>query len=580
MNIVSVCRKFNCILSKEQKHKLFGLGILMTIAGFMEMVSVSLMVPFIEAVMRPDELMNKKIFTSLCSLLNVSSPYEMLIMLSLFMAFIFIVKNLYLLFQITIQNKYVYNCRFLTQKKLLDCYLNRPYEYFIYAKSGEIIRVIGDDTRAAFSALTTILSLASETVVTIFLVGMVFVIAPKLTLIMVVVIACVVAMIQAINRPLLSKAGKKYLENYAGMNQWLIQAIQGIKELKVMKKERFFEKQYERNGLEFVKAEYKHQTLSVVPRFMIEATSMSAFFIAIALMISKNVELDELIPMLSGVAMAAVRLLPAANRITGSLSSISFQEPAVDQLICNMNEAENSSAIHPKIESGKHITSFSKEIVFDDVEYGYPGSDKLILNGVNVTIKKGKTVGIIGVSGSGKTTTVDLLLGLLFPQKGCVLVDGIDISNDLDGWHRNAAYIPQFIYLLDGSIRENVAFGVESEEINDEIIWNVLRDASLEEYVNSLPEKLDTQIGERGMRISGGQRQRLGIARALYRNPSVLIFDEATSALDNGTEQAIMDSINSLHGHKTMIIIAHRLSTIEGCDEVYRVCDGKISREK
>lgn len=189
-------------------------------------------------------------------------------------------------------------------------------------------------------------------------------------------------------------------------------------------------------------------------------------------------------------------------------------------------------------------------------------------------------MGVVGASGAGKTTAVDILLGLLKPQKGKVLIDGTDISLDMDGWLSEIGYIPQFIFMLDGDIRENVAFGVPEGEIDDDKVWEALEEAALAEFVKSLPDGLNTQIGERGLRLSGGQRQRIGIARALYSDPSILFFDEATSALDNETEAAIMDSINHLHGTKTMVIIAHRLTTIEGCDIVYRVEDGKIRRER
>ena len=193
---------------------------------------------------------------------------------------------------------------------------------------------------------------------------------------------------------------------------------------------------------------------------------------------------------------------------------------------------------------------------------------------------KGESIGIVGNSGAGKTTLVDIILGLLKPQSGQVFVDGLDIEHDMKGWHNCVGYIPQMIFMLDDSIRNNVCFGIDEKDIDEERLWMTLRDASLYEFVNNLPEGVNTQIGERGVRLSGGQRQRIGIARALYRNPSVLVFDEATSALDNDTEMAIMDSIHSLHGNKTMIIIAHRLSTIEACDHIYRVDNEKVIKER
>lgn len=214
-----------------------------------------------------------------------------------------------------------------------------------------------------------------------------------------------------------------------------------------------------------------------------------------------------------------------------------------------------------------------------NITYRYPNTDTLIFDDANVTFPVGRSIGIVGTSGAGKTTIIDICLGLLHPEKGVVLADGVDIQTNYRGWLRNIGYIPQTIFMLDGSIRKNVAFGVPDEDIDDEKVWNALREAQLDEHVRSLPDGLDTEIGERGIRLSGGQRQRIGIARALYEDPEVLVLDEATSALDGETEAAIMDSINRLHGRKTLIIIAHRLTTIAGCDMIFRVKDGKVVRD-
>ena len=215
-----------------------------------------------------------------------------------------------------------------------------------------------------------------------------------------------------------------------------------------------------------------------------------------------------------------------------------------------------------------------------DITYAYPGTEKKIFDHANLEIPVGKSVGIVGTSGSGKSTVVDILLGLLKTHQGTICADGINIKDNYRSWLRNVGYIPQMIFMLDDTIRKNVAFGISEEEMQEDRIWEVLKEAQLDEFIKSLPEGLDTGIGERGIRLSGGQRQRIGIARALYNNPEILILDEATSALDNDTEAAIMESINRLHGKKTLIIIAHRLQTIENCDIVYRIADGQANIER
>ena len=229
---------------------------------------------------------------------------------------------------------------------------------------------------------------------------------------------------------------------------------------------------------------------------------------------------------------------------------------------------------------GTHTITSNQSVELSDITYSYPNAEHPVLEHANMVIPVGKSVGIVGSSGSGKTTAIDILLGLLSPQEGHVLVDGVDIQQDYSGWLSHLGYIPQMIFMLDDTIRANVAFGIPKENVAEEQVWRALEEAQLKDFVESLPEGLDTTIGERGVRLSGGQRQRIGIARVLYTDPELLIFDEATSALDNETEAAIMESINALHGKKTLVIIAHRLTTIEECDMVYRVENGDIVRER
>lgn len=582
MIVFRIIRKFNQLLSNYQKVKIAELFVLMVMAGFFEMLSVSMMLPFITAVMKPDDVMQNKYMKIICDCLNIHNTRTFLMYMALVMAGCYIVKNLFLLFQMTIQNKFVFNNMLNTQQELLRVFMSRPYEYFLSAKSGEILRIISTDTTNAFSALTNLLSLFSESVVAFAVLLTVFIMAPGMTLFIGIVLLVLTLLIMKFLKPLLKQSGELYQTSYAGMNQWLLQSIHGIKETKLMRKEQFFLDKYSKDGSGYVKASYHNVALSVVPRLMIEAIAMGLFFVAIAMMIYAGISLESIIPVLSVVAMAAIRLLPAMNRISVSVSALIFREPAIDQMILNLNEAKESIA-HDSVymDDEKHkINVLNDKIEFVDVNYKYPTSSDYILEDANITVMKGTSIGIIGASGAGKTTAIDVLLGLLKPKSGKVLVDGTDIEMDIDGWLSNIGYIPQSIFLLDGSIRDNVAFGIDVDKVDDKAVWNALREAALEDFVKSLPDGLNTQIGERGLRVSGGQRQRIGIARALYNDPAVLVFDEATSALDNDTEKAIMESINRFHGLKTLIIIAHRLTTIKNCDSIYRVKNGKIIKER
>lgn len=583
MAIFRVLGKFRFILSRHQKIRIIELCVLMIIAGFMEMLSVSLILPFVEAIVNPDKIMHNKYVLLLCRMFGIESHRTFLVFLALVMAAIYIIKNIFLLFQMTIQNRFVYNNMFATQQALLKSYLLRPYEYFLGVKSGEILRIIGSDTSRAFSILTQILSLLSETVVSAVLLFTIFLTAPGITIAMGAILLVMIWFIQTLLRPLLKTAGKIHQTTYANMNQWLLQSIQGIKEVKLMKREQYFQDNFQKEGRAYVKAVYQSLTYGMVPRFMIEAVAMCIFFVTVAIMIYKGAALEDIIPIVSAIAMAAIRLLPSVNRISGNISNITFGEPAVDKMLEHLLSLKEYEARHMLEETDTkpgYIKNLQKSIDLSDIVYGYSSGTANVLNHATLHIDKGMSAGIVGASGAGKTTAVDILLGLLKPQNGKVLVDGTDIQMDMDGWLSNIGYIPQSIFMLDGSIRENVAFGVNADTVEDSIVWDALQEAAIADFIRSLPEGLDTQIGERGMRLSGGQKQRIGIARALYTNPSVLVFDEATSALDNETEAAIMDSINHLRGTKTLIIIAHRLSTIEGCDVVYRVENGQIERER
>lgn len=589
MSIVRVIHKFRLILSKHQKIRIIELAILMIIAGFLEMLSVSLVLPFVDAVINPEDFMVNKYVQLFCKVFEITEYRTFLIGLALVMAGLYVLKNTFLLFQMMIQSRFVNNNRFAVQKRLLSSYMGKPYEYFLDVKSGDVIQSINNDTSAVFGLLTTLLSFFSESVVSLSLIITILVIAPGITLGVAALMFLMVGIIQILFRPRLQKIGMDGRQSSAKMNQWLLQSTQGIKEIKIMRREKFFLKRFDEIGKVNVKSAYLYSTLSQLPRFMIEATSMASFFVVIAVMISNGVRLESIIPMLSGIAMAAIRLLPSVNRISSSLATLSYNEVSLNKMydkLVNINESDkgtkqerDESVTEP--ETTYCETTRKDEILsLDEVSYRYPKGEADILDCVNMTVNVGQSIGIVGPSGAGKTTTMDIALGLLPPKKGMVRFRGKNIQVDMDSWLDNVGYIPQSIFILDSDIRDNVAFGVEPGDIDDERVWKALKDAALDDFVRTLPEGLDTQLGEQGLRLSGGQRQRIGIARALYSEPEVLFFDEATSALDNETENAIMESINRLKGNKTMIIIAHRLSTIEGCNHIYRVDGKKIIQER
>ena len=587
MSIIRVIKKFQKILSTHQKLRIAELAVLMVIGGVLELCSVSLVLPFMSAVLNPEEVMGKWYVQSVCNMFGIESASTFLIFLSIVLAVIYILKNIYLLFEYDLQYRFTYGNMLVMQRRLLHNFIHRPYEYFLKVNSGEMIRIVNTDTADSFYMLTVLLEIFTETIVAIMLLIGIFVITPTITMGMAAVLLIMLFVIMRTIKPILYKVGLENQASAAGMNKWLLQAIQGIKELKIMNKEKFFQENFETYGSTYVNSLQKNQILLIVPKFFIEAISMSTMFIIVALLIYNGSSLETIVPMLTAVAMAAMRLLPSINRISNSMGAINYREPKLDKLMEYLAEIEDRNELHPADDKershevrSREEKPFEENIKLEQVSYHYPDSDVNILEAADLKIKKGQSVGIVGPSGAGKTTMIDILLGLLKPGGGRVMVDGIDIEKDITNWHEQIGYIPQTIFMLDDTICANVAFGIEKKDILDENVWESLEEASLADFVRSLPEGLDTEIGERGVRLSGGQRQRLGIARALYYKPDVLIFDEATSALDRETEAAVMESINKLHGQKTMIIIAHRLTSIEKCDNIYKVENGKIELER
>lgn len=588
MSILRIIKKYNQLLTGHQKARVLQLGMLMVLGGLLETVSVSLMIPLIEGILNTEEMMNKWYAGIICNFLQIDTERGFLICLSLILAAIFILKNIYLVFEYNIQYKFVYYNMFEMQKKLLDIFIHRPYEYFMSVNSGETIRVINQDVVVVYSLLATLLLMFTEIVITVMLIIGIFVIAPVITICVAIILVAIVLLIYLNVKPILKREGQRRNDALTEMNKWLIQSIQGIKEIKVMKKEPYFKANFERYGSVYVRSQRISSVLGVLPRFIVEGSCLSSMFIAVAVMVFLGVNLESLIPVLTAVAMAAIRLLPSVNRISSYLNQMAYGEPTIDKVLECMNEIEEYGKSYEVMKDGNVMDEdrvdngfgLENSIKVNDLSYCYPNSAENVLYSVSLAITKGDSIGIVGASGAGKTTLVDVLLGLLKPQGGEVKADGVNIADNLPAWLDRIGYIPQTIFMLDGTIRENIAFGEEPANVSDDNVWRVLDEAALKDFVESTPDGLDTQIGERGMRISGGQRQRIGIARALYTNPDVLIFDEATSALDNETESEIMHSIDKLHGKKTLIIIAHRLSTIEACDHVFRVEDGKVLKER
>lgn len=566
-------------MSKKQVFHLIGLFIMMIIAGFMEMCSVSLILPFMNIVMKPEDTMKKWYIIKLCKSFGVSSTNKFLILIALLLATIYFVKNCFILLEVYAQQRFIGNAMYSVQSRCIHALIYSSYEFFMGISSEKILTITGELIPQLFILLTQLMNMCSELVTASMLILTLFIITPKISLVMGACLSMLLLFIAKIIKPAIRRASKQASVARSGMNKWQLQAINGMKELKIMRTEEYFLTNFDVSARGYAESQRRQTVWANVPRSVIETFTMCGFLVVIAIHISNGNRIGNMFPVITAIAMAAVRLLPAANRISTAMGAVAYAGPYLNEVLSFIDEAEkerkHESSIHDKDD-----LRFEKQIRMNGVKYRYPHTEKPVLDGASMTIKKGESVGVVGVSGAGKTTAIDIILGLLSPQAGDVTVDGIDISENTFKWFTKVGYIPQDIFLLDDSIRRNVAFGIGVKEIDDACVWKALDESALGDFVRGLPQGLDSQIGERGIRLSGGQRQRLGIARALYRKPEILFLDEATSALDNGTEEAIMESVNNLKSKMTIIIIAHRLTTIEPCDHVYKVENGMIKKER
>ncbi len=583
--MIKILKRLNILLDKKQKRKMVLIVFLMLIGGVLESLSISAVIPVMEIIINPDAVNTNKYMAWIYNTLHLTSSMQFTLIMLLMLVLAFVLKNLFLFFQNMVQLKFVYTNQFATSRRMMINFMKRPYEYYLGAETAVIQRNITSDVNNMYALILTILQLTSEVVVFACLAAVLLIADAAMVLTISGLLVVVLVVIKVVLKPIMYKAGQDNQDYYSGLFKWIEEAVMGIKEIKVANKEHYFINEYAKCGEGYVGAVQKYNIYNSTPRLLIETICIAGLVGYMSVVLMNGASMEEMVPQLSVFTVAAMRLLPSANRINNYSTSISYFEPFLWNVSEHLQtEIHDDNVVYDEnvYRQKKEVEKLpvNKEIELNDITYKYPNTEKLIFNHANLTIPIGSAVGIVGPSGSGKTTMVDVLLGLLKLQTGTIKADGVDVQTNYEGWLKNVGYIPQTIFMIDDNIRKNVAFGFADDEIDDEKVWAALKEAQLDEFVRGLPEGLDTGIGERGIRISGGQRQRIGIARALFEDPEVLVLDEATSALDGETEAAIMDSINRLHGKKTLIIIAHRLTTIEKCDMVFRVEDGNIIKER
>ena len=560
------------LLQPSQRRSAAVLLCLMLVGMVLETLGIGLIIPAFAFMTQSDLVARYPRITSGTGWLGHLSRGELVVIGMLVLAAVYAVKALFLAFLTWRQMSFVYGLQAELSHRLFAGYLRQPYMFHLQRNSAELIRnAITETNLFTQTCLVAGMGLLTEMLVVIGISALLVLVAPLGALVVVGILGTAVWGFNRVTHQRLLRWGAARQMHEGLRLQHLQEGLGGAKDVKLLGREQEFLAQYHQHNLGNARVGQRYQTLQQFPRLGLELLAVCGLAALVIVMVAQNKPLDALLPTLGLFAAAAFRVLPSANRAMMAVQNVRYALPAINVLHGELRVLK--SAEEP---AAARQLEFQQYLALDNVSFCYPSSHRPALQGVSLTVLRGTTVGFIGESGAGKSTLVDIILGLLQPSSGAVRVDGVDIRTNLRGWQDRVGYVPQTIFLTDDTLRRNVAFGLADAQINEHSVWSAVRAAQLEEFINSLPQGLDTMVGERGVRLSGGQLQRIGIARALYHDPSVLVLDEATSSLDTQTERGVLDAVRKLHGEKTIIIVAHRMSTVEDCDQLFRLEGGRI----
>lgn len=592
LQIIQILRKLNYILNKKQRQKAIMVLLVIIISSGFELIGVTAILPFVQAVLTPEALMENEIVRRIMTWFSLTNTDGLLMLFGVALMLLYLVKNGFMIFSQFVQADYATKIQKDLSVKMLRSYMSRPYSYFLDINSSELLRGCNSDINDVYTILSYIMTIFAECL-SIVMIGAFIVwtdplIATGVLLLMGIVLLGIVILF----KPKLKKAGKERIEALTQKNKAIYQTASGIKEVFVMQRKDLFAKEYENASEQVRKAQRIYDTLNNCPDRIVEGICVSGIIgivcIRLGMSDAGNV---EFIPKLGAFAMAAFKIFPSIGKLANRMNGIIYNLPGFNNVYSIMVEADlfeeeqkKYVETHGNIEKLKDVEDnlqFNEQLSIENVFWKYNKANKPVLTNAGLIVHKGESIAFIGASGAGKTTLADIILGLLHPQSGSVKMDGIDVYTIPKEWAHIVGYVPQAVFLIDDTVRNNISFGLPGELVTDEEIWTALERAQLAEFIHSLPDGLDTVVGERGVKFSGGQKQRIAIARALYNKPEILVLDEATAALDNETESAVMESIDALQGQITMIIVAHRLTTIRNCDRIYEIKDGvAVERNK
>lgn len=578
---VSLFHKLGYIFDKRDKWKLLLLMGAIVAGSLLELLAVVVFMPFINVLQDQGAIWRTPSLKWVYDLFGFHSAKEFMILLTVVIILIYIVKNIYLILEKDYIFRFSYNMQRKLSTRLLSAYMKEPYTFHLNNNVAVMQRSLHEDTARFMQVILYSLELGAELVVCTVLVAYLLIeVSKSITVIMLGFLAVFVGSFLLVSRKYSRRLGLENQGYYGKIFQWMNQALGGIKEIKILERETYFTDEFESYWKKYARGLRLARTISVLPKYTVEAVSMTGLLVAVIVkLLFGQADMVYFVAQLGAFAVAAMRLMPSMGRINEHASNMLYALPSVELVYQALVEVEEYTE-KTEQKDVQEDWRLRRGISIQGVSYHYPDTDEWVLKDVNFTIPKGTSVAFVGSTGSGKTTMVDIILGLLAPQEGAVMADEINVHEKLKTFHAQVGYIPQTIYLSDDTIRNNIAFGVRQEEIDEAAVCAAVERAQLKEFIDSLPLGLDTIVGDRGVRLSGGQRQRIGIARALYHDPEILVLDEATSALDNETEAAVMEAIENLQGMKTMLIIAHRLTTIRNVDKIYEVAEGRVVEKK
>ena len=575
--MIKEIKKIRFMLDKEQRNSLLILSLLLVIGMFLEIIGLGVILPIITFILDFEIFASNELISEYFG--NIIRQYEyntIAQVMLLGLIIIYAVKTFFLAFltyrqSIILENLYAY-----LSINLFKRYIVQPYKYHLNRDFPAMLKNLQIEVYNLVTYCRAILTIFVETSLSIAVVGTILFIEPIGALLVGILFIFLGSIYYTITKRKLIEWGEKRTSLDKHLSKISLESLSGIKDIKLFSREKNFMGLFNQMTYKKTKIASYHETVSQLPRFYLELVTVIALVFFIVFMIYIGQSKLVMISTIGVFVAATFRMIPSVNRVIGSLQTIKYYKSSVDliyqefnNLFIPANEFNNEDKIR-----------FKREIILKNIEFRYNSNQKIILNNVSLKIKKGQTIGIIGKSGSGKSTIVDIINGLLKPSYGKIIVDGSIINEKDKEWQKNIGNVGQDIYLIDDSIKRNIGFGLNDSQIDEKRIRNVLKAAQLFDFVNELKNRADTIVGERGIQLSGGQRQRIGIARALYHDPEVLIFDEATASLDNKTEKEVMKSIYRLSEDKTILIVAHRLSTLTDCDEVYEIIDGKINKKE